>query len=142
MRFKSKSKSKRNELQSKIEEKKTFKYSLASCLCSSKICLERSLFGSGGAGLKWGSSIKCTDAKSSSSIPPFVSDCICSVLPSKPSFDDLLAFLYVAWFVELITFPIRVRALFEDDAIALDLASAADNLSLVWPLAANKQDQT
>lgn len=113
----------------------TFKYSLASCLCSSNICLDRSLFGSGGGGLKCGSSIRWTDAKSSSSTPAFVSGFFCSLVPSKFSLGGFVGALNVVGFAVLSTLPIRVRVLFEDDAMALDLASVVVNLSLFWLLA-------
>lgn len=114
---------------------RTFKYSLASCLCSSNICFDSSLFGSGGAGLKCGSSIRCTESKLSSSIPASTPVFIWSLLPSKFSLDGFVEFLNVVGFAVLSTLPIRVRALPEDDAMALDLASVVVTLSLFWLLA-------
>lgn len=108
----------------------TFKYSLASCLCSSNICLDKSLLISGGAGLKLGSSIKCTESKSSWStlLSNFTSS-----LPSKSSFAAFKC-LNVE-FVVLRTLPIEVRALLEVDATVFDLDSLLNSLSLLWLLA-------
>lgn len=123
----------------KFQAKITFKYSLASSLCSSNICFERSLFGSGGAGRKCGSSIKWTDAKSSSSTPPLVLGIFWSFLPSNASFDGFGEVLIAVWFV--VDWPIRVRALLEVDAIALVLDSVTDIRSLLWLLAVKKTER-
>lgn len=118
--------------------KNTFKYSLASCLCSSNICWDSSLFGSGGAGRKCGSSIKCTESKSSSSAPPLAPDCFWSPLASN--LGGFCEFLKVEFDV-LTTLPSKVRELPEVEAIALDLESVVDSLSLVWLLAAIKKSK-
>lgn len=124
----------------------TFKYSLANCLCSSNTCLDRSLFRSGGAGLKFGSSIKCTDAKSSSSSSSAAVFCGCCgalLLASESSLVDVTFDVVLVKFVVFIVFSIllvvSVCVLLEVDAIALDFVSVVDSLSLLWLLAANEQ---
>lgn len=108
----------------------TFKYSLASCLCSSNICLDKSLLISGGAGLKLGSSIKCTESKSS------WSTLLSNFTSSPPSESPFAAFECLnVEFVVLRTLPIEVRALLEADATILDLDSLLNSLSLPWLLA-------
>lgn len=126
----------------------TFKYSLANCLCSSNISFDRSLFGSGGAGLKCGSSIKCTEAKSSSSStipasPLALAFCCCcsSLLASEFSLVDTFDWFLVKFVVLIVLsmlLVVSVCVLLEVDAIALDLDSVVDSLSFVWLLAVNK----
>lgn len=118
--------------------KRTFRYSLASCLCSSNICFDTSLLGSGGGGRRCGSSIKCTEARSSSSILLSAPALCWSDTPSKSSVGIFGAFLKFGWFIELSIFPVRFRVLLEDDAIAFDMDSVADSLSLLWLLAVNR----
>lgn len=125
----------------------TFKYSLANCLCSSNTCLDRSLFRSGGAGLKFGSSIKCTDAKSSSSSSSAAVFCGCCgalLLASESSLVDVVTFdvvlvKFVVFIVFSILLVVSVCVLLEVDAIALDFVSVVDSLSLLWLLATNEQ---
>lgn len=118
----------------------TLKYSLASCLCSSKICFDNSLLASGWAGLKCGSSIKCTEAKSSSSTLLFA--CVsCLLLASKFSLVILGEFLKVVELIELSILPVTLRGLLVDAVIAFDLDSGDDSLSLFWLLAVNTKEK-
>lgn len=127
-----------NELLMKsIEWTQTFKYSLASSLCSSKICFEKLLFGSNGSGRRCGSNIKCTESRLSSALFALACDWL---VVSLGNFDEDCG--GVAVFSTFFAPISDVDELFEQDGIAFVRLSVVVSLSLLWLFAAKIEQKS